>query len=64
MICIQNIIVDGYEVTASFSPVKNTDAIRQVKQILLSTFIAKSNRTFANISKECNNSTGSSPYAP
>jgi hypothetical protein len=32
------ITIDGYEISATFSDTKNTDAIGQVKQILLSSF--------------------------
>ena len=32
--------IDGYEISATFAEAKNTEAIGQVKQILLSSFAA------------------------
>jgi len=39
------LIVDGYEVLATFAEDKNTEAIRRVKQILLSSFAARGVRS-------------------
>lgn len=35
------LIVDGYEVSATFVEDKNTEAIRRIKQILLSSFAVR-----------------------
>lgn len=40
-----NFIIDGHEVTASFSPQEDGDALQRVKQILLSAFTSTKNLT-------------------
>lgn len=39
------LVIDGYEITATFADNKNTEAIGQVKQILLSSFVARGARS-------------------
>ena len=55
--------INGCEITATFTDCRNTAAIEQVKQILLSSFIAngKSNRTFAETFDQIDNVGGYKP---
>lgn len=61
--------VDGYEVSATFANSRNTAAIGQVKQILLSSFASgaprpQSKGILAIASEQRDNNSGSDPYAP
>lgn len=61
--------VDGYEVSATFADNRNTAAIGQVKQILLSSFAssapkARPKDTLAIIPEQRDNNSGSDPCVP
>lgn len=63
------LFVDGHEISVSFSDTKNIAVINQVKQILLSSFVASTSRPLSNgilaicptVGDTCG---GSTPYAP
>ena len=61
--------IDGFEISATFAESQNTAAIGQVKQILLSSFVAQTSSTRPGVilvkpSEQRDNNGGGSPYAP
>lgn len=67
--CNTTFSVDGYEVSATFADSRNTAAIDQVKQILLSSFASSTPKPqpkgiLAIVPEQRDNSNGSDPYAP
>ena len=61
--------IDGYEISATFAEAKNTEAIGQVKHILLSSFVTQTSSPRPGVilvkpSEQRDNNGGGSPYAP
>ena len=61
--------IDGFEISATFAESQNAAAIGQVKQILLSSFVAQTSSTrpgviLAKPLKQRDNHSGGSPHAP
>lgn len=61
--------IDGFEISATFAESQNAAAIGQVKQILLSSFVAQTSSTRPGVilvkpSEQRDNNGGGSPYAP
>ena len=61
--------IDGFEISATFAESRNTAAIGQVKQILLSSFVAQTSSPRPGVilvkpSEQRDNNGGGSPYVP
>ena len=61
--------IDGFEISATLAESQNTAAIGQVKQILLSSFMAQTSSTRPGVilvkpSEQRDNNGGDSPYVP
>ena len=61
--------IDGFEISATFAESQNTAAIGQIKQILLSSFVAQTSSTRPGVilvkpSEQRDNNGGGSPYSP